>query len=259
MAPRPDLPRSLRRAASRPAGPRGRVPSQALRDAAAAGLLTRSNTAPGTAGRRAADAASYRRRLAARPGVTAREGAGHVPAGTGEPGGSFFAEPVEGGGPRLLRTVKVSRADVHRLARYDAFVRQLTAGRMEAAAFERRIRGWRSIRVLGPSDVAGAYRFVAPPAAVLALAVEAAVDPPETWVDSGRARPLPRRRSPRPGFGESRGPRRRSNSGRHGRRGSQRQGETGPGLGELFDEVFEDIAEAVAEGADVLGEGLEDL
>jgi len=196
VAPRPDpVPRSLRRAAARPAGPRGRVPSQALRDAAEVGLLSRSNTTPGTAGRRAAGAAEYAQRRSARPTVSAREAAGHAPPGSTGPSGSFFAEPIEGGGPRLLRDVEVSRADIRRVAHYDALVRQLTAGKMASAAFERRVRGWRPVEVLGPAEVAGLYRFVADAATVLALAVQAQAEGIETWIDSGRARPLPRPRT----------------------------------------------------------------
>ena len=193
VARRPNpLPRSLRRAAARPAGPRGRVPSPALREAAAAGLLSRSNTEPGTAGRRAADAATYARRRAARPTAPARQAAGHVPAGSTGPVASFSAQPAGGGDPRLLVGVRVSRADVHRAGRYDSLVGQLAAGRITGATFERRVRGWRPVEVLGPPDVAGSWRFVADPGTALALAVEAAAAGIESWIDSGRSRPLPR-------------------------------------------------------------------
>ena len=78
-----DPPRSIRRAAARPAGPRGNAPNRRLLEAARAGIVTRSNTTPGTQGRQAADRAVYERRQrhAEARGLTARQAAGHPATG----------------------------------------------------------------------------------------------------------------------------------------------------------------------------------
>jgi len=251
-------PRSIRREADQPAGPRGRAPSQRVQNAADAGILTRGNTRPGTAGRRAVDAATYNRRRAARPGVSARESAGHAPGGTAGPSGTFFGMPESGGGSRLLVGVSVSRADIHRLGRYDTLVRQLLAGKMTPAAFERRVRGWRPVTVLAPPEVAGSYRFVADPAAAQALAVQAQAEGIEDWIDSGRVRPLPApHRVPRGGNHRSSPARRRGGTGRATSR--KPAAASGPGLAELFDEALGDIEGALSDGLDALGDGLDEL
>ena len=151
---------SLRRSANRSAGPRGRAPSQRLRDAADAGLLTRSNTRAGTAGRRAADAAEYERRIARHPGVSARQAAGHIPAGAEEKRLSAIFRSVG-----FAVVVGAGRADRRRLARYDSLVGQLRGGSLSGAAFRRRVRGWQPYGAEG-------LRFEWDPDVVLALLAE---------------------------------------------------------------------------------------
>lgn len=137
----------------------------------------------------------YERRRAARPTASAREAAGHAPAGSTGPTATFAAVPVAGGNPRLLIAAEVSRADIHRAARYDSLVHQLAAGRMTGAQFQRRVSRWQPVTVIGPPSEAGRYRFVSDPRTALALAQVALDEGITEWIDSGRARPLPRRRS----------------------------------------------------------------
>lgn len=185
--------------------------------------------------------------------------AGHIPPGSVGPTASFFAVPVEGGGARLLRGVSVTRADVHRVGRYDGLVRKLVAGRMTAAAFRRRVAGWRPIEVQGPPEVAGAYRFASDPAKVLSLAVEAQADPPESWIDSGRVRPLPRRRPPRPSGSRPSGASRRGGGTRGAiRHSGERQGTDGEGFFDLIEEALDAAGEALGEGVEALSESLDD-
>jgi hypothetical protein len=141
--------------------------------------------------------AQYVGRRAARPTASARTALGHAPPGSTGPRATFGAMPEGGGEARLLIDVQVSRADVRRAARYDGLVGQLKTGRLSARAFERRVRGWRPIRVLGPPELAGRYAFVADPATAIRLAQVAEVEGVEEWIDSGRLRPRPRRRSTR--------------------------------------------------------------
>lgn len=143
--------------------------------------------------------AQYLERRAARPTTTARTALGHVPPGSGGPTATFGAVPDGGGDPRLLIGVSVSRADVLRAGRYDSLVGQLVAGRLPGRAFERRVRGWRPIDVLGPPELAGRYIFVGDPATVLRLRQVADDEGVVEWIDSGRVRPRPRRRTPRGG------------------------------------------------------------
>jgi hypothetical protein len=97
----------------------------------------------------------------------------------------------------LLIDVEISRADVHRVPRYLGLVGKLRTGRIAGETFQRRVTRWEPIDVLGPAEVAGRWRFLADPDAVLALTVVAEEEEIEDWVDSGRSRPLPRRRAPR--------------------------------------------------------------
>lgn len=144
--------------------------------------------------RRAVRRWQYLARRAARPTTTAREALGHAPPGSESPRASFFARREEHGDPTLLVLVEVRRADLRRLARYDALVRQLRAGRLAASAFERRVSRWRPVVVVGPSDLAGRWLPVASPNEALGLAAVADTEGVEEWIDSGRTRPLPRRR-----------------------------------------------------------------
>lgn len=160
MAERADLPLSLRASANRRARPR-RPPSQRLRDAAAAGLITRGNTRRGTAGRQAADAEAYRRRLATRPGRTARERAGHEAHGAPE----RVMLALLDGPPRWAELHGLSRGEARRVARYDSLLGHLAAGDISGAAFRRRVSSWAAIR---------GERFLADPDLALALLSERA-------------------------------------------------------------------------------------
>lgn len=140
--PKSDLPRSLRRSAARPSIP-GKRPSDRLVDAADAGLLTRRNTSPGTAGRRAVDRAQYLRRRSARPGVSAREALGHERAEVRE----HRAISVLLDRPTPFVVLEApSRLEAQRAGRYDSLVGQLAAGLVSPQRFRRRVGGWRPIR-----------------------------------------------------------------------------------------------------------------
>ena len=118
--------------------------------------LTRSNTSPGTPERQAVDRVTYLRRRDRKIGPTAREALGHQKPGRRPPQISFFAE----GPPRRIVIEGLTRRDVRRAARYDAFVSNLANGRISAVDFRRKIRAWRPI---------AGFRFLAEPDAVLAL------------------------------------------------------------------------------------------
>lgn len=136
------LPASLRSAANRRARPR-RPPSQRLRDAAAAGLLTRDNTLKGTAGRQAADAVEYQRRQVRgrRLGAgTARAAAGH--GGPLPP--AAISAMFRGLGFSIVEDP--TAAERRRLNRWNSLVAQLDAGRLSPESFARRVRGWRPFR-----------------------------------------------------------------------------------------------------------------
>ena len=139
---RVELPPSLRASANRRARPR-RPPSERLRSAAAAGLITRQNTRKGTAGRQAADAAEYERRQSRgrRLGATtARAAVGH---GGPLPPASITAMFRDLG----FSTVETPTAsERRRLNRWNSLVAQLDAGRLLPKGFERRVRAWRPFR-----------------------------------------------------------------------------------------------------------------
>ncbi len=139
-APKPDpLPRDLRRRANRAATPRKRPPDNLIA-AAQRGLLTRSNTKPGTRGRQAADAVTYRARVADRaPGETARQRLGVVPTERSMP--ALFDDP-----PRWADLDGLTRLEARRVGRYNAMVRQLAEGKLSPAAFRRRVSSWRPFR-----------------------------------------------------------------------------------------------------------------
>ena len=139
---RAELPPSLRASANRRARPR-RPPSERLRSAAAAGIITRGNTRPGTAGRQAADAAEYERRQSRgrRLGATtARAAVGH---GGPLPPASITAMFRDLG----FSTVEnPTAAERRRLNRWNSLVAQLVAGRLSPKGFERRVKAWRPFR-----------------------------------------------------------------------------------------------------------------
>lgn len=131
-------------------------------EAAHAGLLTKANTTPGTAGRRAVDAVTYdrrqqRARVAARrrgePAPTARAAAGHSYRGA-----RFFSVPTTMG----LRDIDaLNRREASRVGTYLHDVGALVWGdisdRAFAAKWRRRVRS------------AGGFELEADPARVRAL------------------------------------------------------------------------------------------
>ena len=198
MASAADLPRSLRRAAARRLPARGRPPSPTVQAAADAGLLTRANTAPGTAGRRAVDRATYRRRRSAEPELSAREAAGHRVAGTRTRVATFFTD----GPPRLITISdpSVTLRDVRRAGAYMGDVGALLADLSRASGRPSEIarvkRAW-GARMRRRAPIAG-YRVLATADAAIALADELRGDEDESLkFDSGRSRPGRRRRSTR--------------------------------------------------------------
>lgn len=134
-----DLPRPLRRAANRPGGPRGRRPSAQLQAAADIGIITRSNTRPGTAGRRAVDAVVYRRRVVGRgEGVTARMAAGHETLAARQ--GISISVMLAGRG--FVELEGLSRSERRRAARWNARAGELLAGQISRARFRRLVGSW---------------------------------------------------------------------------------------------------------------------
>jgi protein involved in polysaccharide export with SLBB domain len=97
------------------------------------------------------------------------------------------------GVPVLLYNAELSRRDLRRDARHLSLVGQLTDGLLSHAAFRARVRNWRPVTVLGPAEVAGEYRFLSDPDAVLALAERARGEEPE-WIQYPNAA-LRRRRA----------------------------------------------------------------
>jgi len=190
VPPRSSIPPSIRRAAARPAGPRGRRPPRRLLDAAAAGVLTRGNTRKGTRGRQAVDRIVFLRRRAAAPDLSAREALGHRVAGSRDRMATFFADDP----PRGVTVAgpDVTIRDVRRAASYLGMVGGLVEAHRRgpddwsvvAARFRAR---WRRAR-----PIAG-LRPLADPEAVLALATELQADDWRPIFDSGRSKP--RRRS----------------------------------------------------------------
>jgi len=104
-------------------------------------VLTRGNTARGTAGRQAADAVVYARREARRaPGETARAAAGHRKA------------PAAGGMSGVFKDAgfvvieNPTPGERRRLGRFNARVAELVEGQISPRRFERQIGGWRPLR-----------------------------------------------------------------------------------------------------------------
>jgi len=186
MVRTPDrLPWDLRLRADEPAPPRQRPPDDLIA-AARRGLLTRSNTRPGTQGRQAADSLVYQRRIAqrAKPGRTVREAAGHTSrVAPVAMAGIVLARDGEGR-PVELHDVELSRRDVRRAARHAALIRQLLNGRLAPAMFRARVRRWAPFTVLGPPEVAGRYTFLEDADAVIALAERARAEDRDVWFTS---------------------------------------------------------------------------
>ncbi len=199
MATPPEVPRSLRRAAARRLPARGRPPSPAVQAAADAGLLTRSNTAAGTAGRRAVDRATYLRRRAAEPELSAREAAGHRVAGSRTRAATFFTSEPE---PRrvIVSDSSVTLRDVHRAARYMGELGALIGDLRRADGNPReqaRLKGAWEARMRRRAPIAG-YPVLADADAALLLAEQLRGDEEHALIfDSGRSGPGRRRRSTR--------------------------------------------------------------
>lgn len=136
------LPASLRAAANRAARPRRPpAPGSKLAEAARAGLLTRANTTPGTAGRQAVDHVVFEGRKAARaPGETVREALGHRKTA---PQGGMSGVFKDAG---FVVVENPDRAERRRLGRFNARVAELVEGQLSARRFERMIAGWRPLR-----------------------------------------------------------------------------------------------------------------
>ncbi|MGO9910346.1 MAG: hypothetical protein ACLPQS_04175 [Acidimicrobiales bacterium] len=190
-------PRSLRRRADRPGLSRrqlakGKLPPELLA-ATSRGGLTKANTRPGTQGRQAVDRVKgYSPRVARHPELTARQAAGHEAPSDVLPVVTFFA--VLGAAPTVLADVTVSRRDVRRVARYLGLVGQLSEGRISPEAFERRVASWRPVTILDPPGFRGQVRFLSDPQAAQFLSEIERGEERESWIDSGRKRPSPRRR-----------------------------------------------------------------
>jgi hypothetical protein len=191
--PTPDLHRRAKRPAlSRRQLRKGRLASDLI-DAARRGDLTKANTAPATQGRQAVDKVKgYAPRVARHHELTARQAAGHDAPGDRLPRVTFYSQL--GAEPTLIEDATVSRLAVRSVARYLGLVGQLGEGRISPEAFERRVRSWRPITILDPPGLRGQVRFLADPGAVLALEENQRGEERDSWIDSGRKRPSPRRR-----------------------------------------------------------------
>ena len=81
------------------------------------------------------------------------------------------------GPPRWVLLGDLSRAEARRVARYDAMLSNLAQGSLGDKAFRRRVGSWRPIR---------GERFLADPAAVMAILDERRQAGDETFVYVGR-------------------------------------------------------------------------
>ena len=152
------------------------APGTQLREAARSGILTRGNTRPGTRGRQAVDAETYGSRQAA--GARRGLGRGRASAGHEAPGGQARAmSTLLDSPPRWAVLDNLTRGEARRLARYDAMMSNLVQGDLSPRAFERRVGAWRPIR---------GERFLADPAAVLAILDQRRQAGDETFVYLGR-------------------------------------------------------------------------
>lgn len=191
-----DVPRSLRRLASARATRRHPPrPGTRLFDAAEVGILTRANTRPGTRGRQAVDAASYRARRSREPTLPAREAAGHEVAGSREKTVTFYTVDP----PRriTLRGEGITRRDVRRGGGYLHSVRELIGDlRTYPGAADALKRDWER-RWRNRAPIAG-YPLLTTADAAVALADQDRQAGEEPLFDSGRSKPGRRRRRPTP-------------------------------------------------------------
>ena len=191
-----DVPRSLRRLASaRATRRRAPDPGTRLFDAADAGILTRANTRPGTRGRQAVDAVSYRARKSTEPDLTAREALGHRVAGSRAKTVTFYTDTP----PRrvTLEGEGITRQDVRRGGGYLYSVRELIAElRRFPGAADTLEREWER-RWRNRAPIAG-YPFLATADAAIALADQDRQTGEDPIFDSGRSSPGRRRRRPSP-------------------------------------------------------------
>ena len=138
MPARRDLPPKLRRQATRPALSRrqlsrGKLPVELL-NAARGGLLSDSNTARGTQGRQAADAAAYRPRARrTSPEESVRERLGHAPA----PTVTWSEVPTT---TDLREITTETRRQSSRVGLYSEDVRLLTYGELDVGEFSAKWR-----------------------------------------------------------------------------------------------------------------------
>ena len=140
-------------------------------------------------------AAEYRKRKAKRPGLSARQAAGHPLPEDRLPRGTFYARRVGGGPTTVLINASVSRRDIRRVARFLSLSTQLAEGRLDYESFRGRVGVWRPVVVLAPQELSSSWRFENDPEAVIASMESQRVEERDTWIDSGRSRPSSRRRS----------------------------------------------------------------
>jgi hypothetical protein len=158
-------------------------------------LLTRNNTVPGTAGRRAVDRGAYLRRRAAGTTLPAREALGHRVTGSRPKVVTFYTtDParritLEGGG--------ITQRDVRRGGAYLYSVRTLIGDlRRHPRDAAHLKREWER-RAARRAPIA-TYPFLATADAAIALADQDRQSGEEPTFDSGRSRPGRRRRRPSP-------------------------------------------------------------
>jgi hypothetical protein len=140
-------------------------------------LKTRSTRA-GTAERQAVDRVEYDRRKARRADAeTVREALSHRQTGASSPTAVVYVQ--SDAGPRVLFDAELSRRDLRRDARHLSLIGQLAEGRLSPGAFDAKVRQWRPVTVLGPPEIAGTYKFLSDPAAVLVLVEQLRGEEPE--------------------------------------------------------------------------------
>lgn len=137
----------------------------------------------------------YRKRRAKRPELTARQAVGHPGPADVLPTAEALYVRLPDGSSTTLYGARVSRRDIRRVARYLALVSLVNENRMYGEAFRRRVGSWRPIVVLGPPEIAGAYRFLDDSDAASVLSDLERTAERQTWIDSGRRRPTQRRRT----------------------------------------------------------------
>ena len=156
-------------------------PTDALVDTAARAFVASGARAPrglaGTFSRKVYDRTTYLRRAAGRAeGERVRERLGHPGRDFGERLASVLLDDP----PRWAVLAGLSRGDMRRATRYDAFTNALVRGQMSDAAFRRRIGSWRPI---------AGEKFLADPAAVRVLIAARKAGDDETFLcSSGRSR-----------------------------------------------------------------------